>query len=149
MASDDFDFVDKVFCEVAYRSDRDGWPRLSRPEQVVLLSWGTSGIIGNGGFRYLFETSLDVVEVAHAFDDLGLTAAGDACRASLAFFPHSIPPSDHAERQELIDADEARADAIWEPLSRIIWQHDEALEQRLAAFIRENRAAFAGYRAIP
>ena len=36
----------------------------SRPQIVVTLLWSAGGIIGNGGFQYLFSSDIDVAKVA-------------------------------------------------------------------------------------
>jgi hypothetical protein len=61
-----------------------------------------SGIIGNGGFRYLFEGHLNgdpyFALTAEAFQATGCKKATDTVQQNLAMFPHSRPPTDIAKR---------------------------------------------------
>ncbi|MBL8795905.1 MAG: DUF4375 domain-containing protein [Planctomycetia bacterium] len=75
---------------------------LTEAERVVLLVWEVAGIVGNGGFRYLFEKHLhgdpDFALTAQAFQIIGARSASQAVRATLALFPHSKPPRDIQKR---------------------------------------------------
>src|SRR6266446_5604755 len=61
-------------------------------ERVVLLVWHVSGIIGNGGFRYLFEGDLPgdphYALTAEAFRITGCKKAAEAVAKTLAMFPN-------------------------------------------------------------
>ncbi len=84
-----------------YGSDLD-LSALPQAEQVVVFVTQTSGIIGNGGFRYLFEGDYPedpyFVRAVRAFEIIGSEKAAKAFRDSLAYFPNSHPPRDTDER---------------------------------------------------
>jgi hypothetical protein len=75
---------------------------LDEAHRVVLLVWHVTGIIGNGGFRYLFEGSLTgdpyFSRTAEAFRAIGCKKAADAFRKALAIFPDSMPQRNIDER---------------------------------------------------
>jgi hypothetical protein len=101
--ADDFDLCNGVFTRlVAWHGDDIDASALGEQERVVLLVWHVSGIIGNGGFRYLFEGDLkgdpDFALTAEAFRATGCKQAAEAVRKTLATFPNSRPPRDVDQR---------------------------------------------------
>lgn len=52
------------YCDNVWRNIINKYPKAKNasdypvPEQTVILIWALSGIIGNGGFEYLFESDL-------------------------------------------------------------------------------------------
>ena len=56
---DNFELCNGLFTRIVeYHGDDIDASAVSEDERVVLLVWHVSGIIGNGGFRYLFEGNL-------------------------------------------------------------------------------------------
>lgn len=101
--ADDFKLCDGVFSAITGHHGRDiDAAALPEPERVVLLVWHTSGIIDNGGFRYLFEGNLDgdpdFALSAASYAAIGATQAAEAFRQTLATFPGSRPPRDVKKR---------------------------------------------------
>lgn len=75
----DFDLINGLFSRISYECDGedvDELRKLPEPQRVVLQIWGASGIIGNGGFQYLFESGLaDFSGIADAYDTIKLPRA--------------------------------------------------------------------------
>jgi hypothetical protein len=75
---------------------------LSDEERTVYLVWGALGVIGNGGFRYLFESSVwgdpHYVLTHHAFETIECWEAAEAFGQALAAFPDGRPPTNQAKR---------------------------------------------------
>jgi hypothetical protein len=100
---DDSALCDGVFTRIVkYHGDDIDASAISEAERVVLLVLHVSGIIGNGGFRYLFEGTLKgdpcFALTAEAFQAAGCEKATEAVRKTLAIFPHSRPPTDVEKR---------------------------------------------------
>jgi Domain of unknown function (DUF4375) len=100
---DDVELCNSVFTRIVeYHGDDIDASAIGQDERVVLLVWHVSGIIGNGGFRYLFEGNLPFdpyfALTAEAFRATGCTKAAEAVRKTLAMFPNSRPPRDIEQR---------------------------------------------------
>ena len=110
-------------------------------ERVVILVLYSYGVIGNGGFQYLFEGTFAndpyFEFLLWSYRAIGCTAAADALADALALFPGSRPPLDIETRLEVFQAvpEERR-----EQLNNRFWDAD--IEQKLAAYIRKHRDAF-------
>jgi hypothetical protein len=97
--TDDAELCDGVFdLVVAYHGEDIDASAISEAERVVLLVWHASGIIGNGGFRYLFEGNIKgdpyFALTAEAFQAAGCKKAAEAVQETLALFPQSRPQKD-------------------------------------------------------
>jgi hypothetical protein len=64
---------------------------LPKEDRVILLTWHAKGVIGNGGFNYLFEGDYGkdpyFAWTAEAFQAIGCSAASEAFQNVLSFFP--------------------------------------------------------------
>jgi hypothetical protein len=71
----------------------------------VLLVDHVEGIIGNGGFRYLFESDYPgdpgYEKIKQAFDAIGCAKASAAFRKAFALFPDGRPPHDANRRMTI------------------------------------------------
>jgi hypothetical protein len=114
--------------------------------RVVTLAWFTLGIVGNGGFRYLFSADINgdpqyKLSVG-AFDAIGAEAAHGAFRDALALFPNSIPPKDLEGRNRIFESiPKDSTDGIE---SRFYKAQPET-ERCLAAFIQQHRPAISEF----
>lgn len=116
---------------------------LPEEERVVLLAWEVKGIIGNGGFRYLFEKNLngdpDFALTAEAYEVIGARKAARAVRDTLALFPESRPPREINRRLKIYLA---KLKAFPTPQDEQFWDAGEEIETRLAAYIRTHADAY-------
>ena len=112
-------------------------------ERVIMLVWHVSGIIGNGGFEYLFAGEIpgdpDFRICAEACKTAGLTRSYEAYQEAFSMFPGGSVPHDPEERSRLFD--EANRSARY-LINRKLWRDgwDHLLEKKLAEFIRKNAA---------
>jgi hypothetical protein len=142
-AADD-ELCDRVFSRIAgyYGGDLDA-SELPGELRAVLLPYHAMGIIGNGGFNYLFEGNFRGDPYFHltaaGFDAIGAKAAAAVFREALALFPDAKPPRDIGERLRHYrgGSGERRHE-----IDCKFWKADDEVVPRMAAFIRANRAAF-------
>jgi hypothetical protein len=137
MESVEWDFVCEVAERLAMRADEYDRDMLTPEEQVVLLPWWASGIIGNGGFRYFYEGATETLEVAAAFDALGLGDAADACRTAHSRVPAEVLAGGYGACQAWMDTiSDVELDALFESLNRVIWDAEDRMIAALATYIR-------------
>lgn len=133
----EWDFVCEVSERLAKRANDDGIESLTPAEQVVVWTRSASGIIGNGGFTYYYEGATETLEVAAAFDTLGLHDAAEACRAAHAIVPAEVITRGFGACQAWLETvDEAKLNAQFDPLDRVIWDAEDRMIAALAAHIR-------------
>jgi len=139
--TNDFALCDKIFeriCEL--RGNKLDVAAETEYERVVTLVWHSDGIIGNGGFQYLFEGNFNgdpgFVYTAAALRKIGCQARAEAFEDALALFPSNTPPTDLQERltiyQKVPESERNRIDHKF-------WRAEADMVARLAAFIRDNR----------
>jgi hypothetical protein len=108
-----------------------GFPALLQHEQASYLAWCAYGVLGNGGFQYLFETCYgwaSVAEIRSAFDRIGLEKLASLVASAAARFPGGAPPSSVELALPLAQCIE------FDDLSRKTWAFPMWLvEQRCAA----------------
>ncbi|NOK11750.1 DMP19 family protein [Corallococcus exercitus] len=88
----------QVLYELGRRADREGIGSLSPQEATALNAWSGHGVIGNGGFRYFYEGSRSLAELAAAFRVLGFAQAAEACEKVRNAVPIGDVPADAGER---------------------------------------------------
>src|SRR5262245_50213526 len=91
--TDNFELCNGLFTRIVeYHGDELDASAITVHERVVLLVWHVSGIVGNGGFRYLFEGDLQgdphFALTAEAFRLTGCKKATEAIQKTLAMFPN-------------------------------------------------------------
>ncbi len=129
----------------------------SEEEKVVILVVQAWGIIGNGGFQYLFEGTFKgdpyFVKTVAAFEAIQAHECADALRQELSIFPQSKPPRNIEQRLQLYDERGGgqpprsirmrigNKDPREYSIDRFYRQSPE-IERLLANYIWQNRAAF-------
>jgi hypothetical protein len=112
-------------------------------ERVVLLVWHVSGVVDNGGFRYLFEGDLKgdpyFALTAEAFRVTGCKKAADAVRKTLALFPGSRPQRD---REQRLNHYLSRIKAWPTDMDRQFLAAQDDLTKCLAGYIRSHADAY-------
>jgi hypothetical protein len=142
----DPDQVIQILGPIADRAETQGLEALSGPEQNVLLVWWGKGYVDNGGFEWFYEGASNALQVADAYEALGLTDAADAWRKSVEVFPDGKPPEDLQDRRDWMCDHEEEVRAFFDPLSRIIWDVDDRLNERLGEYIPAHAAHFRDLR---
>jgi hypothetical protein len=126
-----------------YHGDPPDFDKMTGPERNVLLAYHVQGIVGNGGFNYLFETSLagdpGYACTLEAYEQIGAANAAAAVRDALALFPGGRPPADVEERLQLYRTGPGdRRHAI----DCRFWDARQEIERCLESYFRANVAAF-------
>lgn len=135
----DFDFIDDIFCKVIDKKEKHGLTSLSREEEVVLLIWHASGILGNGGFQYFFEQELDAEAVAKACETIGFSKPAELFRLALSVFPNGLPHKNWDERIKFVQENEQ----MFGNLSNGFLETDKEMEKHLAKYIRGHLDKFS------
>jgi Domain of unknown function (DUF4375) len=143
--ANNFDLCDGLFKHLlASNGEVPDVSEMPEEERVVLLVWHTYGIIGNGGFNYLFEGDLpgdpDYTLSAEAYEVIGCEPAAHAFRQALALFPDGEVPSDLDARMRMYrrGPGDRRGQIDGEFFSA-----GEQIEACLARYIREHRDAYS------
>jgi hypothetical protein len=118
--------------------------------RTVLLVWNATGIIGNGGFNYLFERSFGgdpfFALTKEAFDTIGCAPAATAFRKALEMFPGGRPPTDIGRRLTIYrQGGAARRGHI----DNMIWDASDQITECVANYIRAHRAQFEALASAP
>jgi hypothetical protein len=136
---------DFAFCNGVFGGFANNWidvEAYSEEERVVTLAWHAGGIIGNGGFEYLFEGSFDgdpgYVHTAAAFKAIGATQSYAAFQRALGVFGDRYP-DDPAERSAIfqrVPKEERTAIAVQ------FWDDNKSMTAALARYIRQRSVRF-------
>jgi len=140
--ADDFKLCDAVFCRFADFNNQIDVESYTEEERVVTLVWHATGIIGNGGFQYLFEGEFTgdpgFVCTAAAFKTIGASESYAAFQRALGLFGGQYP----ADREQRIAAylrvPKDQRDAI----ERQFYNDEKRMHSGLACYIRERRERF-------
>jgi hypothetical protein len=95
---DDFSLCNKLYARLVehYGGDDFDVSSCADEHQVVILAWQATGIIDNGGFRYLFEGYFKgdpyFERTAAAFNSIKASLCAEAVEEALGLFRHSMPP---------------------------------------------------------
>ncbi len=145
VASDDnFCVANGTFCLIDMQYGEFDASRYSKHESVVMLVWHSAGIIGNGGFDYLFQGpwqgDADYVATIEAHRRIGLAKSADAFAAAINQFPGSAMPSDPDERyRAYITTDEDIRNSI----DALYYEDsDDHRERAVADFVRQYKDQF-------
>ncbi len=112
-------------------------------ERVVRLVWDSSGLIGNGGFRRLFEGDYPgdpgFIYTVSAYKRIGAEAAYHALQAIFRQFPGGVLPVDIHESLKIF---ESIPEQTREDIEERYYGADKETEHCLAQFIREYRSGY-------
>lgn len=147
---DHVDIADEVFKRILKKHGDGVDPsKLPKAQQTVLLVYHAHGLIGNGGFQYLFEGDFpgdpEFLLTRQAYKTIGATSAVAAFEKAFAVFPNSTPPSDINRRikmwqskYNLVDSlrDESAPDSMY-------FSADDSVMEKLVDYIKANEGEFA------
>lgn len=123
---------------------------VDEPCRTVLLVWSSSGVIGNGGFQFLFEHTGDgdtgFVLHAAAYQRIGAKQCYQAFCEALALFPKNSPPKNVRRRLRIYEQspEEAR-----EKIDVHFHRHSDRIPQLLASYIREHQQQIREFIDVP
>lgn len=108
---------------------------------VVLVDF-TVGVVGNGGFNYLFEHQFQgdpqFLFVSAAFKDIGAHQAASIVDEVMSVFPNSVAPSDRTERLRIYRSSQT----VSSELDKKFWKCKDEIEAALSSYIRSKADAF-------
>ena len=96
--ANDWDLVNATFTKISDRHNHWVDASVYSPvERVIMLVWHLTGIIGNGGFEYLFAGEIDGDPdyhiAAEACKEAGLVRSYEAFREAFSLFPGGVVPT--------------------------------------------------------
>jgi hypothetical protein len=122
------------------RAELEGIGTLSEEERTVLLPWWARGVIGNGGFRYFYEGSADLHEVARRMAALGFADVARALEAVATRVDASVPgraaQTEHLDRIRWKDFEVAEGVVLELDFDALLAAIERYVEDRPAAFSR-------------
>lgn len=129
----DFELCNRVFLMIGERyGEQIDLNRENEAEQTVTLSWHVSGIVGNGGFEFLFEGTIhddpNYRLSAQALRRIGCARAAESLEAAIAAASLEGRIS-HVKYLDVPTAERGRLDGTF-------FDDTEDLPARLATFIR-------------
>src|SRR5207253_10373448 len=146
LASPDDDALIRGVLDHITQRHGDGIDVSTLPEEarVVYVVETVVGIVGNGGFNYLFESSFkgdpgfDLTWAA--FEAIGCEAALDAIRKALALFPNNRVPRDLSSRLTIY---RSGTGGKRHAVDCKFWDAQGEITKCLARYIRSHRADYA------
>ena len=141
-AGSDFDLCDGIYGAFASRDNGVDVAAMGEHERVVTLVWYAGGLIGNGGFEYLFSADFrndpGFVLTAAAHATIGAHEAYRCFQEALALFPRGAPQVDLEARRAHY---EAQPKETRKAINSAFWKSKPEIERVLASYIRTTRAA--------
>lgn len=123
--------------------------KIPKPQQTVILVFHSHGIIGNGGFQYLFSSDFpgdaEFLLTRQAYKTIGASEASAAFAKAFAVFPNSIPPANTDRRLEMWQSKYTMMDSFKDKSSPDSMYFDamNGVMEKLDEYIRLNEAEFA------
>lgn len=130
-SGNDFELVDRLFCAVADKKEREGAASLNEAQGTLLLAWHAHGVIGNGSLTAFFESGLPVEATAAAFERVGFSRAAQLLRLAPDLLPVGDANSECSKRLTQIDE-----------LSTAFWKASDGFDSAMAEFVQANKEAF-------
>jgi hypothetical protein len=136
----DFDLCDQVFS--SFPGNKIDVESYDEVERVITLVWHSLGIIGNGGFYFLFEGEFNgdpgYMKTREAYKIIGATSALKAFDEAFSKFSGNELSGSIKKRIEKYGAlseDERRR------IDKLFWDSRSEIETQLAEYIRKNKEA--------
>ncbi len=142
--TDDFDLCDGVFCAIGDVAGNEiDAATEQEPCRTVTLVWHSGGIIGNGGFQYLFEGDFNGDPgyriTAAAYKNINANQSYEAFQEALSLFPDNRLPADIDKRLSIYQSHPKKTrDAI----ESKFFSADDEVKRLLAEFIRAHQDEF-------
>jgi hypothetical protein len=111
------ELIDTTFTKILNHYGKNLNPsQIPEPHRTAILVLHAHGIIGNGGFPYLFEGDFpgdpEFLLTRQAFRAINATNASAAFQKAFAVFPNSTPPNEIDDRLQLWQSKYTLRDAI-------------------------------------
>lgn len=146
----DIDLADSTFKRILKEHGDDVDPsKIPKSQQTVMLVYHSYGILGNGGFQYLFEGDFtgdpEFLLTRQAYKTIGATDASAAFEKAFAVFPNATPPDNIDRRLKMWRSKYKLSDAWTDdssPDSMYLSAMDGVM-QKLSDYINANASEFA------
>jgi hypothetical protein len=139
---DDFELCNDVFCRFADFDNTINVDFFTEEQRVVTLAWHASGLIGNGGFEYLFEGDFKgdpgFVYTAATYATIGASGSYHSFQRALACFCNNYP----SDAETRIAAYQRVPEAERLSINSEFWDDDSNMQAALARYIRTHHATF-------
>lgn len=136
------DPVEAHLTELCLDADERGIDALTARQQLVVRTWSAHGVIGNGGFQYLFECRLPLAPVADGYRTLGFERAAAACERVMAAVAAAPALTDEARRAAVVEGSDGDPfDAEEHAIYEVEW---EELRAAIGDYMRRNPRDFPG-----
>ena len=139
---DDFELCNGVFSRFADFNNSIDVDSYTEEQRVVTLVWHAGGLIGNGGFEYLFEGDFQgdpgFIYTAAAFATIGPHASYQAFQRALACFSGGYPMDAKTRTVAFERVPEEHRLSI----NHQFWDDHDNMKAALARYIRERRPTF-------
>lgn len=146
----DIDLADTTFKRILKKHGDDVDPsKIPKPQQTVMLVYHSHGILGNGGFQYLFEGDFTgdpkFLLTRQAYNTIGATDASAAFEKAFAVFPNSTPPANIDRRLEMWQSKYNLRDSLTDDSSpdSMYFSAMDGVMQKLNEYINANESEFA------
>ncbi|SDD94350.1 DMP19 family protein [Niabella drilacis] len=118
--------------------------RLTEPQRIFYFNQNIEREINNGGFnQYFYNSSGDFAhETLASLQTIGGNKTADILKQAIDQFPNSIVPRDRAERQEILEQIEEKANEVWEQLDQAFYKYEDNLNDLNIEYIKQNRSSF-------
>ena len=134
--------IDNYLCKLCSYGDR--LDCLTEPQKIFYFNQNLEREINNGGFDQYFNNSSGdfTYETLTSLRAIGANKTSDILQQAIDQFPNSKVPKDRAERQEILEQIQEKANEIWEQLDQMFYKYEDNLFDLNIAFIRQNRNLF-------
>lgn len=146
----DIDLADTTFKRILKKHGDDVDPsKIPKPQQTVMLVYHSHGILGNGGFQYLFEGDFtgdpEFLLTRQAYKTIGATDASAAFEKAFAVFPNSTPPANIERRIGMWQSKYNLRDSLTDDSSpdSMYFSAMDGVMQKLNDYITTNASEFA------
>ena len=134
--------LDTYLCELS--SYGDELEKLTEPQKTFYFNQYLEKEINNGGFsQYFYNSSGDFAhQTIISLRQINANRTSDILLLAIEQFPNSIVPKDRAERQEILEKIEEKAEEVWEQLDKRFFEYEDNLYDLNIDFIKQNRSSF-------
>lgn len=146
----DNELVDSTFKRIIKHYGEDFDPsKIPKPQQAVVFVYHADGIIGNGGFQYLFEGDFpgdpEFLLTRQAYKTIGASDASAAFEKAFAVFPNSTPPANINRRLRIWQSKYKLLDSSRDATSpdSMYLKASKGVMEKLKAYIKANESEFA------
>ncbi len=134
--------IDNYICRLC--SFGDTLPRLTEPQQDFYFNQNLEREINNGGFnQYFFNSSGNFThETLASLRKIGASKTADILQEAIDQFPNSLVPKDRADRQNILEQIEEKANEVWEQLDQKFYEYEDDLNDLNIEYIKKYRSSF-------